>query len=94
MKLKFEYRKGGRIKSYGFRWVDTLNEDKSPSEWLWFQDGKWVMSKHLKKKPYSSTSHRVKSVRAFRRLLRKEYPKGYTFVLCSKWVGYDVIGKT
>jgi len=88
MKLKFERKKNSRIKkrflgmtSYSCIWFNESSK-------LWEDP----CDESLKIPGCKSSHRQCNSVRAFRRLL-KSAPIGVEFILSSRYVGYDVIGK-
>jgi hypothetical protein len=85
MKLKFEEKKGNRIKSRFF----GMSADQIG---LWFNVSKknWSCIDYKDICEYSS-DQTCRSVRAFRRRLKKA-PFGVKFTLSSRWVDCDVYG--
>ena len=84
MKLKYEAKKGFRIKS---RFTMIYTDD-----FLWFNHStkKWQERITGNSKGFSSVEY-CHSVKAFRRKL-KQMPFGVKFILSSNFVGYDVYG--
>lgn len=85
MKLRYEQNKGNRLNSQmdGFEAVNC--------EWVWNYDlRKWTQEIESGKYGYSSHAP-CKSVKAFRRMLKKA-PKGIEFKLWNKYVGCCVYG--
>jgi hypothetical protein len=83
MKLRFEAKKKSRIKNslYGISHCGDL----------WYNSKtNWVQNPDFSKGGYG-TCQPCKSVRAFRRKLKKA-PKGERFILRSKWKRHDVYG--
>jgi hypothetical protein len=90
MKLKYKTKKPNRIKSYGFMGIDC----DDVSLWWYYNVNKWDIN-HTGY-GYFSSNCPCNSIKAFRRRLKewsKYVPSGTEFRLCSRWVGYDVIGK-
>ena len=83
MKLNYKAKKNKRI-NYGFMGFTT--EDW----WFDYSANKWVKDLVIDGRQFSSHQD-CKSVRAFRRKLKKA-PKDVKFVLCSRWMKNDVIG--
>ena len=95
MKLKYEAPRGRRIK-YKFMGYCQGKRTSSNNEcWTYLpKEKKWIDTKSKEfvyKNQIMYTHAPCKTVRAFRRKL-KTAPKGVLFVLCSRWVGYDVYG--
>lgn len=86
MKLKYQANKTIRM-NYGFMGFTTDNW------WFDYATNKWIKHEDLEIPTIKGfSSHQdCKSVRAFRRKLKKA-PKGVKFILCSRWVGHDIIG--
>lgn len=92
MKLRYQERKGHRVKSRGFFGVRSG-----------FNTGLWWFSKQkMWARPgtfdgsYGNHAPAVNSIRAFRRYLRKlakVLPSGTEFILCSRYFGHDIYGK-
>lgn len=85
MKLRYEQNKGNRLNSQmdGFEAINC--------EWAWNYDlRKWTQEIESGKYRYSSHAP-CKSVKAFRRMLKKA-PKGIKFKLWNKYVGCCVYG--
>ncbi len=84
-------------------WWLVFTDDKG--EWVYGEDERSLWNEEGRLKSHycgkriahlSSSSSRVKSVRAFRRRLKKwraQLPSGTKLLLCSRFVGYDVEGK-
>lgn len=89
MKLKYQAKKLSRINSR-FTGVDC-----DQVEMLWYpNEHKWKEMDNSV--PWQSWCD-CKSTKAFIRRLKewsKYLPKGTIFVLKSRWIGYDIIGKT
>jgi hypothetical protein len=84
MKLQYEAKKRNRV-NYKFMGFTTFEN-------IWFNldTNKWEQRRKNSGCAYSSHQD-CKTVRAFRRKL-KSAPKGVTFILCSRWLGYNVFG--
>lgn len=93
MKLIYEKPKGQRIKNQ-FREITTI-DSCGYSYYTICENDEWLQGQWLNTEPEGKwanlSSQHCKSVRAFRRFLRKA-PKGKTFILLSKFVGYHVSG--
>jgi hypothetical protein len=85
MKLKYEARKGTRI-NYRFMGITTFEQ------WWWYNRDfdKWEFTAQLGKGDYT-TCQRCRSVKAFRRKLKKA-PKGVEFIFVNRWAGHNVTG--
>jgi len=95
MKLKYQAKKGSRIK-YRFMGVQIEREPGSTMYWYVERIHKWSNDPPWDEEGISNTAP-CKSVRAFRRKMKKwkkELPSGIYFRLISRWVGYDVNAKT
>jgi hypothetical protein len=84
--LKYEAPRGTRIK-YGFLGV-TVDD-------LWYSEElrAWGTSPELIDKGATTSSnfqHNVRTVRAFRRFVRKHPQFRGKMTLCSRWVGHNV----
>lgn len=84
MKLKYQAKKGNRVK-YRFMGMTTYDD-------VWFNNNtnRWEQNPKIGENEYCSHQS-CRSVRAFRRKLKKA-PNGFKFVLESRWRGYDVFG--
>ena len=97
MRVKVSYRqfRGNRIKRYAFYglMVDYYNGDSQDAKRVWWSRKlkKWCNS-YDAVAPYSNTHH-VRSVKAAVKHLRKYGVPGYTYILVSRWVGYEVYFK-
>ena len=88
--MKYKAQKNNRI-NYGFMGFTTFENGwwfhETRKEWVDHNDPAYVSEYN------GYTSHQpCCSMKAFRRKLKK-CPKGVEFILCSRWVGYDIIGK-
>ena len=91
MKVKYNRIRGHRLNKY-FIGV----ENYSGKYWWSIEKQKWVEDNELEYHGcISNINSNIKSVKAFKRHLRKwsKYmPEGTEFVFVSRYVGYDVIG--
>ena len=86
--MKYQAIKSSRIK-YGFMGITTFEGEwryhKDLHEWVNHDDNyEWDGSGYSSHQP-------CKSVRAFRRKLKK-CPKEVEFILVSRWIGHNIIG--
>ena len=93
MKIKFQAPKGRRIKN-NFLWVcldsDTVDNGYS---YMYFSDSKeWRKDSELKEgETCASNACNCRSLKSAVRLIKKwNFPKGTTFILCSRFFGHDV----
>lgn len=91
MGLKYQRSKGSRIKSSRFRGVTTFD-----GYWWVRKENKWIHNADPNCVGARGSGYfRIRSVRAFRRNLRKwsKYlPKGVKFILISRYKNCDVTG--
>lgn len=86
MKVKYNARKLGRI-NYKFMGFTTFEQG-----WWYDKDlNSWTDNPDFQKGNISSHQS-CKSMKAFRRKLKRA-PNGVEFVLVSRWIGHDIIGK-
>lgn len=92
MKLKYEAKKGTRI-NHTFMGIDMVE-----ALGLWWFPNEYKWREPAKNEEHSFQSFcDCRSKKAFTRRLQewsKHLPSGTEFRLCSRWVGYDIIGKT
>lgn len=83
--MQFVKQKGQRI-HYGFYGVSVENSDK-----CWWCCNQWMSIEDAiaTKRGYSNFA-KVKTLRAFRRHLRKYGSKGVMYILASRFTGYGV----
>lgn len=108
MKLRYEAPKRARYKSGKTRFsngckasvfmhIDLDNTCNGPNYWYEYEvSDKWMLYDDIPEELSRSTCAPCKSVKAFRRKLKKwsKYlPKGTKFILASKIVGNDVYGR-
>lgn len=67
------------------------SQDENNYWWFDYGSNQWLNDMTLLTKKGFSSHQDCKSVKAFRRKLKKA-PKGIKFILVSRWKGYDVIG--
>lgn len=89
MKLKYQAPKNSRIKTR-FMSVTTYGRRN-----LWYHEPtkQWTTDPTVLKGGYFSNFMPCRSVKAFRRFLKKA-PKGIEWILISRYVGHDVYAKT
>ena len=90
MKLNYECKKGFRIK-HTFLGMYVSYESNFSGIWFDKTDKKWKYINDIPKGHDYSNHVNVKSVKAFRRQLKKA-PYGIKFVLSSRFVGHNVYG--
>lgn len=93
--IKYQQKKGRRIKNFKFLWVDIKGYHMLLPNKIWVDNDTFYENKAvLPKYQYSSSgSHPIRSLRAFRRNLRKwsKYlPKGTKVLLISRYIGFNV----
>lgn len=96
MKLRYARRsRKGRIKSYGFIFMQP-SWDTEENIWFGTESKKWIKVEMGLNESVSSAQN-CRSIRAFRRHLRKMAGGemlGITFILSSRYIGnYTVFGK-
>ena len=84
MKLKYKAQKRSRIKTR-FIGFTTFEYDW----WFYYSTNRWEFNSDTK--GGFSSHQKCRSIKAFRRML-KNCPKGVEFILCSRYVGHDIIG--
>lgn len=89
--MKYTQSKGNRIKSYGFLWVALLNRTIDNQLWWNITKRTWEPYGTHPKDEYSSNAD-CKSVRSFRRMLRKN-PHVKNAVLVSHFQNHDIYSK-
>lgn len=91
--MRYEQKKGRRIKRFGFYAVTPSN----PSWWWSDERSRWTHAGDYDGGGRSSHFVGVRSVRAFRRRMRqwrRYLPPGVRMTLVSTWQGYEVDART
>ena len=93
MKIRYQAPKGKRIKKQ-FMWLELDPETTDDwIEWVYYLESKeWRKDSYFKLyETYGSSVCRCRSLKAaIRRIKKWNFPKGTTFMLLSRWVGYDI----
>ena len=92
MKIQFQAPKGQRIKKQ-FICLDLDFDTEDWLDWRYYPESdEWRKDSDFKPgETYASDCCRCRSLKsAIRRIKKWNFPKGTTFRLCSRWVGYDV----
>lgn len=67
------------------------SQDENNDWWFDYESNQWLNDMTLLGKKGFSSHQWCRSVKAFRRKLKKA-PKGVKFILVSKWKRHDIIG--
>jgi len=84
--MKHQATKGRRM---GYKYTGVTTLDNKEDLW-WGSDRAWKPYDKSRGRWLCSHAHYVKTLRAFRRHLRKYGVPGVRYVLVSRFVGYDV----
>lgn len=89
--LKFQAEKGQRLHRYF--WQATIMDKLEPDLWWCDEYNMFLPHEVLRDSPYGYSSHSrpIRTLRAFKRFLRKHHEiRGRTVRLVSRYVGYDI----
>lgn len=92
MKIKFQAPKGKRIKKQ-FLYIELDYTTVNEQDWLWHPESKvWRQGFNLQDGDFCACNscYCCSLKAALRRIKKWNFPKGTTFRLCSRWIGYDV----
>lgn len=92
--MTWKFKFDAPVNSRYFRYFNsvTVIDDKEPLLWWSDRHNKFMAIKMLKDYSCCTHSKPVRTFKAFKRFLRKHAElQGRTVVLCSRYIGYDII---
>jgi hypothetical protein len=95
MKIRYEKPKGRRFKRYflGIQPIDKYNSEEDTQYWYNYTLGKWQHNNELDRTcSFSNAFWPCRTVRAFRRHLKKHPEMKGKLRLVNRYIGYDAYG--
>ena len=92
--IDFEAPNGTRLKTYGYHGITVIPPSAGKDLWWHYESREWVSHAEMRARRQGGSSHApCRSYKAFLRHMRRHATAlaGYKVVLCSRYIGHDVI---